>query len=224
MTAHSTTQIEDLLSENNMLRDELGLLRQENDILRRRLENATGGDRPTPMAAQRPRELDASDTGSNWRSAEPNPREARALRSAILGRGKRPEELPQPNPARPAGSAPALDLGYVNRVGETELDALPYGLIVLDSTGEVAFYNETEARLAGFERNRVVGRNFFEEVAPCTQVKGFQGRFEQFVKGKLGKVTFFDFAFHFEAGTQQVTIAFSQGRRPGLTNVMLIRK
>lgn len=88
----------------------------------------------------------------------------------------------------------------------------------------LALYSETESQLAGFDRNRVVGKNFFEEVAPCTQVKGFEGRFRDFVQGKLGRVTFFDFAFHFEHGTQHVTIAFSQGRKPGQINVMLIRK
>lgn len=132
---------------------------------------------------------------------------------------------PQPPPrGRSAGPMPALDVGYVNRVEESQLDTLPYGLVVLDRDGRVLLYNETESRLTGFSRNRVLGKNFFGEVAPCTAVKEFEGVFRDFVTGSLGRTVFFDFAFHFSAGTQNVTIALAPGRRPGQTNVMMMRR
>ena len=129
-------------------------------------------------------------------------------------------------PPPPANVSPpsGVDVGYVNRVDEEQLDQLPYGLVVIDRTGRVLFYNETEARLTGFSRARVIGRNFFREVAPCTAVQGFEGIFRDFVAGKRGRSVFFDFAFHFSSGTQNVTIALSSGRRAGQVNVMMMRR
>lgn len=145
--------------------------------------------------------------------------------SRHFGRGASPEASRarglEPNASMPR---PNVDLGYINQVDPDELDALPYGLIVLDADGRVLFYNETESRYAGYEREDVLGKNFFLDVAPCTRVKEFQGRFLDFVAGKLGPVAFFDFAFHFEEGTQNVVIGLSHGRRKGHYNVMMTRQ
>ncbi|MEM1349819.1 MAG: PAS domain-containing protein [Myxococcota bacterium] len=142
-----------------------------------------------------------------------------------MGRGLDAEHI---NPAKLqpklVGDAPPLDLGFVNSVGADELDQLPYGLIILDANGDILFYNETEGKYVGMTPEEVTGLNFFKEVAPCTQVQAFQGRFEDFVAGRLGRVTFFDFAFHFERGTQNVTISFGHGRKRGHYNVMLVRR
>jgi photoactive yellow protein len=42
-----------------------------------------------------------------------------------------------------------------------------FGIIELDASGRVTFYNQWESRLAGLPALRVLGRNFFREVAPC---------------------------------------------------------
>jgi photoactive yellow protein len=128
-----------------------------------------------------------------------------------------------PAPVGP-GVQGGVDLGMINQVSEEALNQLPYGLIVLDSEGGVLFYNETEARLTGFRREKILGRNFFRDVAPCARVQAFEGNFQAFVRGELGPVHFFDFAFHFQKGTQLVQIGFSQGRRRGQVNVMLMRR
>ena len=49
-----------------------------------------------------------------------------------------------------------------------EFDRLPFGLIVMDRNGDVSWYNEFESKRAGISRDRVLGRNFFEAVGPCT--------------------------------------------------------
>lgn len=159
------------------------------------------------------------------RSGGSSTRSGAGPRSEYYGAGVDPGQASQRG-VTPGGSGPRpnLDLGYINDVGADELDVLPYGLIVLDSEGNVLFYNETEAQMAGYDREEVTGRNFFGEVAPCTRVKEFQGRFEAFVAGELGRVAFFDFAFHFEEGTQNVVIGLSHGRRKGHINVMLMRQ
>jgi photoactive yellow protein len=146
--------------------------------------------------------------------------------SAYYGRGLIPGSEFDPASASPppSGAAPGFDLGYINQVPPEQLESLPYGLIVLDTDGNILFYNETESKLAGFERERVLGKNFFGEVAPCARVKAFEGRFHEFVQGKLGRVTFFDFAFHFAHGTQNVLIGLSHGRKKGHINVMMMRR
>ncbi len=67
---------------------------------------------------------------------------------------------------------------------EEELDRLPFGAIQLDTTGKILKYNNYESRLAGEEKNTAVGKNFFTEVAPCTNVKEFYGRFKAGVEKK----------------------------------------
>ena len=48
------------------------------------------------------------------------------------------------------------------------LDALPFGVVALALDGTVEAYNSFEAKLAGLTPVRVIGRNFFTNVAPCT--------------------------------------------------------
>lgn len=47
------------------------------------------------------------------------------------------------------------------------LDNLPYGVIGLSSDGIVEIYNATEAELAGLPAEKVLGGNFFHNVAQC---------------------------------------------------------
>jgi photoactive yellow protein len=47
------------------------------------------------------------------------------------------------------------------------LDGLPYGVIGLSSDGLVKIYNATESRLAGLPATKVVGGNFFNNIAQC---------------------------------------------------------
>ena len=49
-----------------------------------------------------------------------------------------------------------------------ELDTLPFGVVAMALDGTVEHYNIAEGKLAGLTPSRVVGRNFFSAVAPCT--------------------------------------------------------
>jgi photoactive yellow protein len=57
---------------------------------------------------------------------------------------------------------------WLNGADAVMLDALPWGLIALRRDGVVTHYNLAEAALSGLTPKRVVGRNFFSSVAPCT--------------------------------------------------------
>ena len=103
-----------------------------------------------------------------------------------------------------------------------ELDALPYGAIKLDREGRVLGYNAAEAELTGREPARVVGRNFFTEVAPCTQVREFHGRFAELVEhGAVNRE--FDFTFTLSPPVEvRITMLYEQ--REGAVWVLVDRK
>lgn len=64
------------------------------------------------------------------------------------------------------------------RATSGEIDALPFGVIGLDSEGRVEIYSATESRLAGLSSDRVLGRHFFSAVAPCMNNYMVAQRFE----------------------------------------------
>ncbi len=94
------------------------------------------------------------------------------------------------------------EVGYMT---PEELDALPFGVIRLDERGMVNTYNRYEESFAHHDRNEVIGKNFFTDVAPCTSVRQFRGAFENAVKrGQLSEI--FDFTFRFPEGERKVRI------------------
>lgn len=50
---------------------------------------------------------------------------------------------------------------------DERLDALPFGVIGFAPDSIVTLYNATESKNAGLRPERVLGKHFFEEVAPC---------------------------------------------------------
>ena len=59
-------------------------------------------------------------------------------------------------------------MNWLEAATPEELDALPFGLIAMAMDGTVEHYNATEAKSAGLRPERVLGRNFFTSVGPCT--------------------------------------------------------
>lgn len=49
-----------------------------------------------------------------------------------------------------------------------DLDELDFGVIAMERDGTVVHYNIFESQTAGLKPERVIGRNFFTSVAPCT--------------------------------------------------------
>lgn len=49
-----------------------------------------------------------------------------------------------------------------------QFDDVPFGLIVMDRSGVVTAYNRVESAQTGISPAKVLGRNFFESVGPCT--------------------------------------------------------
>jgi photoactive yellow protein len=103
-------------------------------------------------------------------------------------------------------NAPTLkEIESVEKMQENDLDTLPFGAIRLDKDGKVLSYNAAEARLTGRDPKRVIGRNFFTQVAPCTNVQAFAGRFREGVAEKKMHVIF-PYRFDFEMAPRDVTV------------------
>lgn len=101
----------------------------------------------------------------------------------------------------------SIDPLTIDDRSDLELDALPFGVIGLDEEGIVLRYNLYESRLARLDRNQVVGRHFFEEIAPCTRGEAFQARYRAFVaSAEQARSERFDFVFDFAFGAQDVSI------------------
>jgi photoactive yellow protein len=87
-------------------------------------------------------------------------------------------------------------------LSEAELDVLPVGMIQLDRNGTVLKFNQTESELARMPKDAALGKSFFDEVAPCTKVQEFHGRFVEGVEKKQLH-TVFDYVFRFRDGRQK---------------------
>jgi photoactive yellow protein len=85
---------------------------------------------------------------------------------------------------------------------EDELDSLPVGMIQLDRDGTVLRFNQTESSLARMEKSEALGKSFFDEVAPCTRVQEFHGRFVEGVQNR-NLHTVFPYQFRFRDGRQK---------------------
>lgn len=73
---------------------------------------------------------------------------------------------------RLSGGLDALSAAQaLTALGPEEIDQLPFGYIALTRNGTIVRYNRYEANLSRMDLHSVIGRNFFSEVAPCTQVQ-----------------------------------------------------
>jgi photoactive yellow protein len=61
----------------------------------------------------------------------------------------------------------AVRLSELVEMDAERLDRVPFGVIGFTSDATVTAYNATESRNAGLSPKRVLGKHFFEEVAPC---------------------------------------------------------
>ena len=86
-----------------------------------------------------------------------------------------------------------------------EIDELAFGAVQLDARGTVLQYNAAESGITGRARQDVIGRNFFRDVAPCTNSPKFKGVFDAGVReGKLN--TMFEYVFDDNMAATKVKI------------------
>jgi photoactive yellow protein len=111
-------------------------------------------------------------------------------------------------------------LERIEAMGRDEIDALPVGIITLDLDGTILRYNQTEAGYSRRHAPAQIGRNFFRDVAPCTQEPAFRGRFEELAApGGQGTVEF-EYHFRFPWALERVLISFM--RAPDAPRIQLL--
>lgn len=102
-------------------------------------------------------------------------------------------------------NSPEQFLVSADTLSNAELDALPFGAIQLNADGTILQFNEYEANLSNRRAPDTIGRNFFLDVAPCTNVREFHGVFiEGLARGELN-VTF-DYRFAFKQAPRDVRV------------------
>lgn len=106
---------------------------------------------------------------------------------------------------------PQQILTEVDGLNSVQLDELPFGAIALDRDGKILQFNEYEANLSNRRAPDTIGRNFFQDVAPCTNVREFYGRFQEGIRSGELNVTF-DYRFAFKQAPRdvRVTLFYSQ--------------
>ena len=91
------------------------------------------------------------------------------------------------------------------KMSDVQVDSLAFGAIQIDNTGKVLQFNSAEATITGRDKNAVIGKNFFDEVAPCTKSPTFYGQFQEGVKtGHLDTV--FEYLFDYKMAPTKVKV------------------
>ena len=71
------------------------------------------------------------------------------------------------------------DLKRLPQMSRQELDELPFGAVKVDDQGQILIYNRGEGEIAGFAPREVEGKNFFTQLAVCTNNDIFFGSFRK---------------------------------------------
>jgi photoactive yellow protein len=122
-------------------------------------------------------------------------RERIARRAAVIARSGRDERTDSIKSTRASASepdsfVPAEVLAATGVLSRQEVDALSFGAVQCDDTGRVLLYNRAQAAFANLESSRVEGRNFFTQVAPCSNNVLFHGEFKRGVASNCLNKTF----------------------------------
>lgn len=242
-TPHPASDYTGRAREETLRRDQLN---QSLKLLRRVRDAALAGDPIPPveelmaMTGLRPTATDdpllAVESLIEAATAEREATNRRLKLAKALGEASRGRAAPSPTTTTTTTTAaptarsnvetsPLVDeVDRLARISPRELDGLPYGAILLDESGRILSYNDTESRMARLPIEAVLGRNFFTEVAPCTRVKEFEGRFRALAAGQGLPVVSFDFVFPFPFGAQRVAVLLTRGANPGTVIMALLRR
>jgi len=93
----------------------------------------------------------------------------------------------------------------LSKMGDTQLDSLAFGAVQLDRDGVILSYNAAESEITGRSPEDVLGKNFFTEVAPCTDTDAFHGKFRAGVEsGSLNHL--FEYVFDYQMAATKVQV------------------
>lgn len=84
-------------------------------------------------------------------------------------------------------------------------EMLPFGAVLLDRQGNIVKYSRAEGLITGRDPSEVMGKNFFNDIAPCAKGKKFHGQFLRFAQtGDIN--TMLDYEFDYKMQPVKVRI------------------
>jgi photoactive yellow protein len=105
-------------------------------------------------------------------------------------------------------------------VDRPSADAAPFGIVQVDDQGTIKLYNKWESDMAGVPVGNAEGRNFFTQVAPCTNNRLVFGRFKDGVaKGEMDSEFNYTFTYKMKPTNVQIRLFRHQ---PSATNWVLV--
>ncbi|TAE21664.1 MAG: PAS domain-containing protein [Candidatus Kapaibacterium sp.] len=112
-----------------------------------------------------------------------------------------------------------LSLSTLDR---TKADAVDFGVVQVDETGIVQLYNKYESELAGIAPKDAEGKNFFTQVAPCTNNRLFFGRFKDgLASGNLNIALPYTFTYKMRPTNVQIHLYHDAASK---TNWVFVKK
>ncbi len=98
-------------------------------------------------------------------------------------------------------------------MSDGQLNDLAFGAIQLDGSGSIIQYNAAEGEITGRDPSEVKGKNFFSEIAPCTNHAGFRDKFDAGVAdGKLNSI--FEWTFDYNMNPTKVQVHMKNAALP----------
>jgi photoactive yellow protein len=74
--------------------------------------------------------------------------------------------------------ATTSEIREFGKMSQAQLDTLAFGVIQVDDEGIVKSYNKYESELGNTPIPEALGKNFFTQVAPCTNNRLIYGKFK----------------------------------------------
>ncbi|HMV41145.1 MAG TPA: photoactive yellow protein [Leptospiraceae bacterium] len=111
------------------------------------------------------------------------------------------------------------NLGYLSR---DQADAANFGIIKVDDQGQILLYNRYESELAGVPVHNAEGKNFFTQVAICTNNRLFFGKFKDGVSSGHLDISF-NYVFTYKMKPTNVVIQLYRDQASA-TNWIFVKK
>jgi photoactive yellow protein len=93
----------------------------------------------------------------------------------------------------------------LSAMSKQQIDELAFGAIQLDADGKILQFNAMEGSITGRDPKAMVGRNFFTDVAPCTNTPQFKGVFDIGVAQK-NLNTIIEYVFDYQMAPTKVKV------------------
>jgi len=102
---------------------------------------------------------------------------------------------------------PSTFISHLPNISRSSADDLPFGVVQVDDAGVIQLYNKWESEMAAVPVSAAEGKNFFTQVAPCTNNRLVFGKFKDGVaKGDLDSEFNYTFTYKMKPTNVQIRL------------------